>query len=174
MWEVGSDSSNSSDSSYQKTFSQFFFHQIICSPKNLKQKKFTKKNQNVTKPKTQIYKIEKLKCDKTQKLKMWQNSKTWNVTKLKNSKCDKTQKLKMWQNSQTQNETKLTKLTNLKCDNKIKMWQNSKYDNSKTQNVKKTTPKTQIVTKLKNSNSDETQKLKFYQYSISKLKKVFW
>ena len=40
------------------------------------------------------------KCDKTQKLKMWQISKTGNVTiknsnmaKFKNSKCDKTQKL---------------------------------------------------------------------------------
>jgi hypothetical protein len=30
-------------------------------------------------------------CDKIQKLKLWQNSKTQIVTKNKNSKCDKTQ-----------------------------------------------------------------------------------
>ena len=40
------------------------------------------KHQNVT-----IF--ENLKCDKTQKLKMWQNLRTHNCTKLKNSKHDK-------------------------------------------------------------------------------------
>ena len=35
-------------------------------------------------------KTKKSKYDKTQKLKMWQNSKTQNVTKLKNLKCDQT------------------------------------------------------------------------------------
>ena len=38
------------------------------------------------------------------------------------------------------------------------MWQNSK---------------TEIVTKFENSNSDQTQKPKFVQYSISKPKKKF-
>ena len=40
-----------------------------------------KRKKNVTKPK-------KSKCDKTLKLKIWQNSKTPNLTKLKNSKSD--------------------------------------------------------------------------------------
>ena len=34
---------------------------------------------------------KKIKCDKTQKLKMLQNSRPQNVTKHKNYKCDKTQ-----------------------------------------------------------------------------------
>ena len=81
----------------------------------------TKKTQNVTK-------LIISKCDITQKPKLWQNSKTQNVTtkklkmwQLRNSKCDKTQKLnvtkleklKMFQNSQTPN---VTTLTNSKCD----------------------------------------------------------
>ena len=33
-------------------------------------------------------------CDKTQKLKLWQNLKTQNVTKFKNSNCDKTREFK--------------------------------------------------------------------------------
>ena len=58
-------------------------------------------------------------CDKTQKLKLWPNSKTWIVTKqnkiffltkLENLICDKTQKLKLWQNSRTEIVTKLKKL----------------------------------------------------------------
>ena len=59
-------------------------------------------------------KLKKSKCDKTQqkktsnwtKLRMWQNSKTINLT---------TQKHKMWQN--TQKKTKnLTKFKSLKCE----------------------------------------------------------
>ena len=82
-----SDSSDSSDhqkNSQNKTSPENFFHQtflfsIILSPKKMI----------------------------TKKLKIWQNSKTLNVTKLKNSqydliqkqKCDKTKKkLKVWQN----------------------------------------------------------------------------
>ena len=55
-------------------------------------------------------KPKKSKCDKTPnetklknsnvtklKLKIWQNSKTQNVTKHKNSKSYKTQKVKMWE-----------------------------------------------------------------------------
>ena len=90
------------------------------------------------------------------------------VTKLRNSNCDKTQKLKLWQNSNTQIVTKVenseteivTKLKNSNCDKtqKLKFWQNSK---------------TQIVTKLKNSNCEQTKnsnyglskkKLKLWQY----------
>ena len=51
------------------------------------------KNQNFDNSKTQI--VQKLKffiCDKTQKLKLWQNSKTQILTKLK-----------LWQNSQNSN-----------------------------------------------------------------------
>ena len=90
-------------------------------------------------------------CDKTQKLKLIQNSKTQIVTELENSICDKTQKLKWWQNSKINIVTKL---------------KNSNYDNSKTQ----------IVTKLKNQNSynSETQivtKLNFFNlWQNSKLK----
>ena len=38
-------------------------------------------------------KFKNLNCDKTQKLKMGQNSKTKIGTKLKKSNCDKTQKI---------------------------------------------------------------------------------
>ena len=50
-----------------------------------------------------------------QKSKFQNMRKVWpqNVTKLKNLGCDKTQKLKMWQNSTTQNVTKIKKS---KCD----------------------------------------------------------
>ena len=86
---------------------------------------------------------------KTQKLKLWQNSKTRIVTKLKNSNFDNVKnvtKLKLWQNSKCERKKKLknskcdkiqimTKLKNSKCDNnqKFNLWHNSK---------------TQIVTKL--------------------------
>ena len=43
----------------------------------------------------------------TQKLKLWQNSKTQYLTKLKNSNCNKTWKLKQWKNQKKSN-----------CDNK--------------------------------------------------------
>ena len=60
-----------------------------------------------------------------------------------------TQKHKLWQNLKTQI------LTNSKnqivSTQKLKFWQNSNYD------------KTQIVTKLKNSNCDKAQKLKLWK-----------
>ena len=75
-----------------------------------------------------VTKLKNLKYDKTQKLKMRQNSMSQNVTNLKNPKCDcdKTQKVKMWKNSKS-----------LRCDKtqKLKMWQNSKCEKLKTQNV---------------------------------------
>ena len=45
---------------------------------------------------------------------MWQNSQTQNVTKLTNSKFDKTQKLKMWQNSKNSKFDKTQNMTKLK------------------------------------------------------------
>ena len=80
-------------------------------------------------------------CDETQKLKWWQNSKTWKVTKLKNAISNKSQKLKSGQNSKTQIATKKYVTTQI-CDKtqiviKLKLWQKSNCD------------KTQIVTKLK-------------------------
>ena len=75
-------------------------------------------------------KIKNPKFDKTQKLKMWQNTKTTNVT---NSECDKTQNSKFY-NSKTKNMTKLKK--------KIKMWKNLT---------------TQMVTQLISLNCDKTQ-----------------
>ena len=78
------------------------------------------------------------------------------MTKLKNSNFDKTQKLKLSQNSKKQIETKIFKntqsVTKLK-KNQIVM----KIKNS----ICAETPKTQIVMKLKNTNCDETQKLKW-------------
>ena len=72
-----------------------------------------------------VTKVKNSNCDKTQKLKLWQQSnwdKTQNVTKLK-----------LWQNFKTQIVTKLktqivTKLKKLKFyqNQKIKLWQNLK------------------------------------------------
>ena len=89
-------------------------------------------------------KPKNLKCDKTQKHQMWQNSNSRfkknikkcaktakNVKKLKHLKCDKTQKLKMWHNLKTQNMTKLKNTkgdkSKTKCVMKLKIsnkWQN--------------------------------------------------
>ena len=68
---------------------------------------------------------------------MWQYTNLQNVT-TKILTCDKTPKLKLWQ------------LKKSKCDKtqKLKMWQNSK---------------TQIVTRLLNSNGDKTHNLKLWQ-----------
>ena len=88
-------------------------------------------------------------CDKSQHLKMWQNSKTQIMTKLKKPYCDKTQKHKLWQNSATQIVTKLktqivTKQKRLsKKTWKIQLWTKLK----KILNCDKTKKK-QIVTKL--------------------------
>ena len=79
------------------------------------------KTQNVTKTiKKNAAKLKKSKCDKTQKHKMWHNSKTLDLAIIKNSKCDNSQKIKIWKNSKhtkcdnwtTQN---VTKLKNSKC-----------------------------------------------------------
>ena len=77
-----------------------------------------------------VTKLKNSNCDKTQKLKLWPNSKTETETKHKNFKCDeipktkfvtKLTKKKLWQNS-----TQLvTKLKNSYCDKtwKLKLWQ---------------------------------------------------
>ena len=77
---------------------------------------------------------------------MSQNSKTKNVTKLKNTKCDTTQKLVLWNCSKTQNVTtpkvkydKIQKLKNYKTQ-KLQVWQNKKLRRKKS--------KTQRGTKL--------------------------
>ena len=109
---------------------------------------------------------------KTQKIKLWWNSKIQIVIKLKNSNGDKTPKLKLWKNPETQIVTKQKKIT---CDltqivTKLKLGQNSNFD--KTQIVIKLktkkkiklwqNSKTKFLTKLKNSISDKTQKLKLW------------
>ena len=97
--------------------------------------------------KVKIQNVTKLKnsnCDKSQKLRLWQYSKTQIVTNLTNSKCYKTQnsncyktikKKKLWQNSKTKI---LTKLKNSNCNKtkKLKLWPTQKinfWQNSKTQ-----------------------------------------
>ena len=111
-------------------------------------------------------KLKNLKCDETQKLKLWLNSKIQKamklknsncdltkkliVIKLKNSNCDKTWKLKFWWKAKTKKKT-----------SKLKMWQDSKTLVMTKLNTTKC-DQTQIVIKLKNSNCDRTS-LKFWQ-----------
>ena len=74
-------------------------------------------------------------CDETQ---IAMKLETQIVMKLKNSFGDKTQKLKLWQNSKTQIVTKLKLWQNPNCDqtrvvrkkSKTQMWQNSDSDSS--------------------------------------------
>ena len=133
---------------------------------------------------------------------MWQNSKSQIVTKLKNSNCDRTQKLKLWPNSKLKlgknpntqivqkvknangdktQKVKLCKffktLTTLKYSNrdktqKLKLWPNSKlklWQNSYCD-------KTPIVTKLKMWRN--VAKLKLWQNArtqiMTKLKTQIW
>ena len=85
-------------------------------------------------------KLKNSNCDKSEKLRLWWNSK---------SNCDEIQKLEWWQNS------------NSNCDKtqKLELWHTSNCDitqivreETQTQNVR-----TQIVTNSKNSNYDKTQ-----------------
>ena len=73
------------------------------------------------KEKSKYNKTQKLNVT-TQKLKMWHNLKTKNVTKLKseNSKCDKTQKPKIRENSKCDKTQKHQRwqLKNWKCEEK--------------------------------------------------------
>ena len=76
-------------------------------------------------------------CDKTQKLKLWENSKTQIVRKLKNSNCDESQKLEIVTKLKNLNCDKTQKLKNSNSDNtqELKLWQYQ--ENLKTQNVTK-------------------------------------
>ena len=68
---------------------------------------------------------------KTQKHKQWQNTKTQNVTKFKNLKCDGTQRLKMWKNSKNPNMKKTSKnhnVTKIKQKNVTKLKKRSNCD----------------------------------------------
>ena len=135
--------------------------------------------------KTQIVmKLKNSNCDKTQKLNLWWNSKLkfwWNS----NLNDNKTQNLKLQEKTLIVTKLKLweeKKLKNLKCD-QLKLWQNSitKIMIHSTTQILKTSTKNQILSKtqivmklklwwssktlilmkLKNSNCDKTQKLKF-------------
>ena len=70
---------------------------------------------------------------KTQKVKMWHDSKPQNVTKLQNFHCGKSKKTKNVTQQKTQNlkkkklkNSKCIKLKNSKCDKtkKLQRWQN--------------------------------------------------
>ena len=100
-----------------------------------------------------VWQLKKI-CDKTKKLKkLWRNSKTQIVTKPKNLNCYKTQNLKLWKIrnpncDKTKKKSSLKKKLkkNLNCDQTqwLQLWQNSNHD------------KTEIVTKLVDSNSDNS------------------
>ena len=76
-----------------------------------------------------VTKLKNSNGDKTQKQKLWQNSKTPIVKNhLKKSSCDKTKigtKLKLWQNSKSDQTQTVTKLKNANYDRtqKLKLWQ---------------------------------------------------
>ena len=91
-------------------------------------------------------KLNNLNCDKTQKLKLWQNLKTQIPTKLKNSNWEKNPKLKLWPNSKDSNCDKTQIATKLKNSNR-----------DKTQKLK--------LQKKINWNCDKTLKLKLSQNS---------
>ena len=118
MWQtLDCDSSDSSDSSDNSDQRYVLLHQTtFFSPINFFHHK--KIHQTNFSPKQS-------KCDKLQKLKLWQNSQTQNGTKLKNSKTQHVTKLK------TQNVTKL-KIQIFYQSHKLK-----EQENSKTQNVTK-------------------------------------
>ena len=95
--------------------------------------------------KTEISNCDEIKNsngEKTQKHKLWWNSKTQIVMKLKNSNCDATQKLKLCWNSTTQIVMKLRNSNGDKTP-KLNLWQTKKNSNC----VK--TKQTKVVTKLK-------------------------
>ena len=101
-------------------------------------------------------------------------SKTQIVMKLKNSNCDKTEivtKLKLWRNShcnytQIVTTQPMKKLQNLQ-NSKLKMWQLKLWE--------KKPSKTQIVTKLKNSNYENLNydKSQFMTRREKNMKRVF-
>ena len=114
---------------------------------------------------------QRLNLWQTQKLKMWHLKKNCElakiVRKLKISSCDKTQKLKLRQNTNCDKAKKLaTKLKNSNCNKakkKIKKWPNFKIK-IVTKLKQQQNSKAQMATKkLKNSNYDKLKKLKLRQ-----------
>ena len=106
------------------------------------------------------------------------NSKTQMVMNFKNSNCGKTQKLKLWEKSKTQMVIKhklklwwnskiqiVTNLENSHCDEtqKLRQWWNSTQIGIKPKKLKLLwNSKTQIGMKLKDPNCDETENLKLW------------
>ena len=73
------------------------------------------KNQNMTK-------IKKSKCNKNEKLKVWQKWKTQNLTKHTNFKCEQTQKFKIKKKLKNSNIPKLKKIKFDKTKKKVNWW----------------------------------------------------
>ena len=145
------------NSNYDKTKKLKFWHNSNCDKAQIMTKPELWQNSNFDKTwiVTNLKWWQNWKCE--EKTQIVINSTTEIVMKLKNSNCDKTLKLKLWQNSKTHSD-KTQKLKLLKknsknlCETKPKLWQNLR-----TQTMTKKYSKNQIVTKLKNSNCDESQ-----------------
>ena len=87
----------------------------------LKKSICVKKNSNCHETKI-LMKFINSKCDETQKLKWWQNSKSQIVTKPKKSKCDKTQNVKKKMKTSKCDKTQIvTKLENSNYDKTLKL-----------------------------------------------------
>ena len=90
------------------------------------------------------------------------------MTKLKNSNFDKTQKLKLWQNSKTQIGIKLCSDS---CDSSYSCDTTDSNDSSDKKNSFTFffCLKAQIVFKVKNSNFDQTHKNRLWQDSKTQI-----
>ena len=127
-------------------------------------------------------KLKNSNCDKTQKPQIVTKLKNSNCDKSKkNSSFDKTQTLKLWQNSKTEIAIKIKKiiLTNLKTWVVTTQKLNCEKSQSvtKPKNIIVKNSKTQFVPKLKNSICDKTQNFKLWQNSktqmVTKFKNYF-
>ena len=101
-------------------------------------------------------------CDKTQNFKLLQ----FKFRQVKNSKCEKVQKINMWQNSNTQN---VTNFKSFKTWQKLKdLLNKSKRDKTQNWNCDKTpiltNSTTQIVAKLKLWSNLKTQILNIQKF----------
>ena len=96
--------------------------------------------------------------DKTQKLKLWPNSKAQIVTKLSSDSCERSDRSDSFESSVSSKRKHFLFFSSLKSSQNTKTKIVTKLKNS---NFDKT--QTQIVTRLKNSNYDKTQKLKLWQ-----------
>ena len=103
-----------------------------------------------------VTKLKNGHFDKTQKLKLFPNSRSQILTKLKNRICDKTDKSNL-------DKTQIVrKLKNSNCEKTIKKKTN--WDKTKTLNWQQTS-KTQVETKLKKSYCEKPK-----SQSVTKLK----